>query len=277
MLQTISNLMQKRTHKFQCEKHGMFEKEVICNSDGSPMFKPRCPECVKEAQAEWEAGREERERQALIEQKRKEAEARHNRLHFIGVPEEYINKTFKCFSSATDSSANALNLTRRFVNGWEKAKEGGYGLLFFGSCGTGKTHLACAAIQEILDTYQNPEPISMKYTRTMDLIREYRETWSDKEGRSESDVIQYYSSLDLLVLDEVGVQSGSSNEQQILFSILDRRVTNSKPTILISNLNRKDIQTLLGERLFDRIQSKCVPCVFTGKSHRKPATAEVFG
>lgn len=278
MFQTITNELRKRRIEFSCDKHGVYVGEVICSSTNTPFYTPRCPECEKEAEAqrqkEWELHHEEWERAAEEERKKKAYEAYINQLRSFGIPEEYLTKTLAQFVVNTDSDRKALNLTRRFLSGWAKAQEGGYGLLFLGSCGTGKTHLACSAMRELAQRDPN---YYFRYARVMDLIREYRETWGREHGGSESEAIRSYASPDLLVLDELGVQAGSVNEQQILFAVLDRRITNKKPTILISNLNKKDLQVLLGERLFDRIQSKCVPCVFTGKSHRKPATEEVFG
>ncbi|WP_418945066.1 ATP-binding protein [Parasutterella sp.] len=88
--------------------------------------------------------------------------------------------------------------------------------------------------------------------------------------------LKFFSSIQLLVIDEVGVQKGSESEKRILFSILDNRVTSKKPTILMTNLGIKDCGLVLGDRLYDRIRSKCVPVLFKGNSFRKPATPDVF-
>lgn len=84
------------------------------------------------------------------------------------------------------------------------------------------------------------------------------------------------SKIGLLVLDEIGVQKGSDAERRILFSVMDRRLTNKKPTILLTNLPPEALLALLGDRLMDRVSSKCVARQFLGRSMRKPATDAVF-
>lgn len=44
----------------------------------------------------------------------------------------------------------------------------------------------------------------------------------------------------------------------------------------MSNLGPKALAELLGDRLYDRVRSKCVPMLFAGPSMRKPATADLF-
>ena len=78
------------------------------------------------------------------------------------------------------------------------------------------------------------------------------------------------------MIDEIGVQKGSDAERRILFSILENRMTDKYPTILISNLNAETLSDLIGERLYDRIKSKGVPSLFMGPSMRKQATADLF-
>ena len=93
---------------------------------------------------------------------------------------------------------------------------------------------------------------------------------------TEDDVIDRISKIGLLVLDEIGVQKGSDAERRILFSVMDRRLTNKKPTILLTNLPPEALLALLGDRLMDRVSSKCVARQFLGRSMRKPATDAVF-
>ena len=71
-----------------------------------------------------------------------------------------------------------------------------------------------------------------------------------------------------LVLDEIGVQSGSEYEKKRLFQIIDGRIKNGRPTILISNLDRDELKALLTPRVMSRIKSSVYPLTFTGRSRR---------
>ncbi len=77
--------------------------------------------------------------------------------------------------------------------------------------------------------------------------------------------------IDLLVIDEVGIQFGTDTERMILYEILDLRYEAMLPVILTTNItDLKSLEKLLGERIIDRLfegESKIV--VFEWESHRR--------
>jgi DNA replication protein DnaC len=262
---TIFGKLEIRQVKASCPLHG----EYLANEvwlGGQLKEVSECPECFKLNKAQ----------RAIEEEKARKEETEKNRLARIKesrMPLEYQVKDFSTFITETESQRNALAMAKRFVNGWEKAKAGGYGLLLLGGCGTGKTHLACAIMLELLDKYACLYP---RYYKVTEIFSAVRNTYQQGATTNEEETIKFFSSIQLLVIDEVGVQKGSEAEKRILFSILDNRVTSNKPTILMSNLGPKALAELLGDRLYDRVRSKCVPMLFAGPSMRKPATADLF-
>ena len=262
---TIIGKLEIRQVKAICPLHG----EYLANEvwlGGQLKEVSECPECFKLNKAQ-RAIEEEKAR------KQEEAKNRQARIKETRMPLEYQNKDFSTFITETESQRNALAMAKRFVNGWEKAKAGGYGLLFLGGCGTGKTHLACAIMLELLDKYACLYP---RYYKVTEIFSAVRSTYQTGVITNEEEMLKFFSSIQLLVIDEVGIQKGSEAEKRILFSILDNRVTSNKPTILMSNLGPKALAELLGDRLYDRVRSKCVPMLFAGPSMRKPATADLF-
>lgn len=262
---TILGKLEIRQVKTMCPLHGEYLANQVWLS-GQIKEISECPECFKLKQAQ----------KAIEEEKARKEEAERNRKQRIvetRMPLEYQTKDFSTFIQETDSQKAAFKLARRFVKGWEKAKAGGYGLLFLGSCGTGKTHLACAIMIELLKEYAFSYP---RYYKASEIFSSVRSTYQAVSTTNEEETLKFFSSIQLLVIDEVGVQKGSEAEKRILFSILDNRVTSNKPTILMSNLGPKALEELLGDRLYDRVRSKCVPMLFAGPSMRKPATADLF-
>jgi DNA replication protein DnaC len=262
---TILGKLEIRQVKTNCPLHGEYLANQVWLS-GQIKEVSECPECFKLKEA----------RRAIDEEKARKEEAERNRKQRIvetRMPLEYQTKDFSTFIQETDSQKAAFKLARRFVKGWEKAKAGGYGLLFLGSCGTGKTHLACAIMIELLKEYAFSYP---RYYKASEIFSAVRSTYQAGASTNEEETLKFFSSIQLLVIDEVGVQKGSEAEKRILFSILDNRVTSNKPSILLSNLGPKALEELLGDRLYDRIRSKCVPMLFAGTSMRKPATADLF-
>lgn len=262
---TILGKLEIRQVKTMCPLHGEYLANQVWLS-GQIKEISECPECFKLKQAQ----------KAIEEEKARKEEAERNRMERIKetrMPLEYQTKDFSTFFQDTESQREEFNMAERFVNGWEKAKAGGYGLLFLGGCGTGKTHLACAIMLELMDRYLFVYP---RYYKVSEIFSAVRNTYQQGATTNEEETIKFFSSIQLLVIDEVGIQKGSEAEKRILFSILDNRVTSNKPTILMSNLGPKALAELLGDRLYDRVRSKCVPMLFSGPSMRKPATADLF-
>lgn len=262
---TIIGKLEIRQVKASCPLHG----EYLANEvwlGGQLKEVSECPECFKLKQAQ----------KAIEEEKAMQEKAQKSRMERIKetrMPLEYQTKDFATFFQDTESQREAFNMAERFVNGWEKAKAGGYGLLFLGGCGTGKTHLACAIMLELMERYLFVYP---RYYKVSEIFSAVRSTYQTGVITNEEEMLKFFSSIQLLVIDEVGIQKGSEAEKRILFSILDNRVTSNKPTILMSNLGPKALAELLGDRLYDRVRSKCVPMLFAGPSMRKPATADLF-
>ena len=264
---TVVAGLRQRHDEYECPEHGKYIGTTIFLG-GKVCSGPVCPKCLN-IRLEREA-REEAEAQKAI---KAQADARRLEaaLFRSRIPEAYQSKTFDNFRAVTDNQAGALALAKRFVKGWERAEASGYGLLFYGNCGTGKSHLACAILKSLLPG------VNGLYIRVGDLIRYIRSTWAKSSVLSDFEAIRQYVDIDLLVLDEVGVQAGTENEQQLLFAVIDARLAENRPTIFLTNLEPCELSRVLGERLVDRIREKCVPYKFAGKSQRRDLNAHVFG
>ena len=227
-----------------------------------------CPVCHRLREEEAARGRAAVYAQIEAERERQRLE---EALGRACIPADFRDKTFDTFIADTPELQAALSLAKRFVSGWQKAREGGYGLLFYGNPGTGKSHLAISIIKALL-----PQAAGL-YTRVPDMIGYIRAQWHPDSETSSYAAIRSYVDIDLLVVDELGVQSGSINEQTLLFEVIDARLSENRPTIFLSNLAPIDLVPIIGERLVDRIKGKCVAQRFSGDSRRKPLTADVFG
>lgn len=138
---------------------------------------------------------------------------------------------------------------RRYAEKWTTlGSKLGTSILMVGKPGTGKTHLALATANHVIKHHQE----SALYTTVYRMVRTIKDTWRGGDT-SERSAVNSFVEPALLVLDEVGVQWGSEAEQIILFEVLNRRYEERRPTILISNLDLKGVEDVLGERVVDRI------------------------
>lgn len=220
-----------------CEKHGRYPA-VYVDSDGSlkAINGKLCPYCN------------------AVELYRKE-------MKTALIPTRFIDKSLENFEAKTEWQANAKAKVAHYIANLERFADQGRSLIFLGNVGTGKTHLAVSLLKAFLQKGGSGVFLSVS-----DLILDIRDSWGKGSAREK---IELYASADLLVLDEVGVQAGTDNERQILFSIINRRYNEVKPTVLISNLDIHSFKSFVGKRIFDRLKENGGDLIaFIGESYR---------
>lgn len=246
--------------EMECDKHGAYVSAGARYMGRREIWTP-CPGCEDERLAA--------ERQAEAEKK---ADAARRELEFqIGeaaIPMRFIGRTLDNFNASTLEQQAALSIAREFVREFEANAKRGSSLIFSGLPGTGKSHLATAILQALM-----PRHCGL-YTTCMGVIRSVRGTWRKDSDRSEQQVLNIFAEVPLLVLDEIGVQYGTDGEQTILFDVLDRRYRDMKPSIFLTNQDKKGFKEFIGERTFDRLTetSRWVP--FDWASYRPQARKE---
>lgn len=237
----------------QCEKHGEYESINYLGAVWS-----HCPECVE---IENEA-----DRLAELEARKAEETAKWERtLKHSSIPERFKDRTLDSYKADNPQQTAALRYCKEYADSFDKAMKLGTSIIFCGNPGTGKTHLAIGIALEAISKHGR----LVLFTTVMKSIRRIKATWQRGSEETETQVLEIFTSVDLLILDEVGVQFGSETEENLLFDIINTRYEDRKPTILISNLDGAGVKKYLGERAFDRIREdggKLIP--FTWSSYR---------
>jgi DNA replication protein DnaC len=243
-----------KTRQQHCALHGDYESRAVTLGD-TVLHWPGCVQCAAAAQAERAAAQAVAD--AVARQHRLEA-----RLQQTGIPLRYRNKTFASFVADTDGKAVARAGAMAFAADFSRHRRDGSVLVLSGKPGTGKSHLAIAIGQQVMQRG------TVLYTSAIDAVRMIRDTWRRDAERSESQVLRMLAAIDLLILDEVGVQYGTDAEQITLFDIIDKRYRDLMPTILLTNLGTADMKAFLGERSFDRLREGGVWLKFDWESQR---------
>lgn len=60
--------------------------------------------------------------------------------------------------------------------------------------------------------------------------------------------------VDLLIIDEIGVQRENRHEFVVLNQIVDRRLSAMKPVGMLTNFIQPELARVLGDRIMDRMQ-----------------------
>ena len=98
--------------------------------------------------------------------------------------------------------------------------------------------------------------------------------FNHKFGREKINIIR---SMDLLVIDEIGVQTESRYEKVIINQIVDRRSSSKRPTGMLTNHNIDEMTRLLGERVMDRMKlGNSLYVIFDWESYRSRVTGKEY-
>ena len=163
------------------------------------------------------------------------------------IPPNYANASFDNFMlpqdnhiarrSLADSLVIVRSYTREFPHGDKP------GLLFLGDPGTGKTHLAVAAMRSLIA--RGFEGLFYDYQSLLERIR------SSYDSASQiSDKAAYRNALDaeILLLDDLGAQRITDWTEDTVTSIITHRCNNKKPLIATTNLIDPDAGGVVIER-----------------------------
>jgi len=223
-----------------CEKHGDYEVKYQPFGKKVWVFDV-CTKCVAEQ-------KELDERKRIEDQEKQDREnklkLRESRRVNAGISKRNLYKTFDDYMVSSPGQQLAKDSMMTFVKNFPTDKN----LLLLGSVGTGKTLLASAALDQLVDKF------NCRIKKVSEIVREFKNSWAKDTDFNEDDVADHYIGLDLLIIDEVGTQFGSDTEKLFIFEVIDGRYQDMKPTILISNLDVDGVGEVIGQRCIDRLR-----------------------
>lgn len=141
-----------------------------------------------------------------------------------------------------------------FVQHWE-GKQGpqSHGLYLWGRPGTGKTLLACAILNELIFKHR----VACKYAKInrdfLNALRESYQKGSEYHGM-ESAIETEFAEIDLLVIDDFGVQKESDWSNSKLYDLIDARYEQGRLTIFTSNASPAEWKDKAEGRIYSRLQ-----------------------
>ena len=142
-------------------------------------------------------------------------------------------------------------------------------LLLRGPTGTGKTHVSLAIARTAAE-----KGYSVVYGPVQMLLHQLeREHFGKTEGDSERTVLE----CDLLVLDDLGCEFGSSFTVAALYNIINTRILCGLPTVISTNLDQEQLRERYGDQIASRIIGEYIPLTFAGRDVRQMLAAERMG
>lgn len=167
------------------------------------------------------------------------------RLRVDGVPKLYGGCTFENFIGNEKLIDDLKGLLTSPDN-----------IVLRGNTGCGKTHLAIAMAKQIpskvISTRLNII-LGSVFITVPELLLKIRSSFRDSTTETEEQLIDYYTSCEVLILDDLGSEKSSEYSITTLYIILDRRISQVKRTIITTNLSQSEIEQTLGSRVASRL------------------------
>ena len=177
------------------------------------------------------------------------------------IPQRYHGKTFEDYIE-TDSNKDALDCAKWILDNNE------FGLLITGGCGCGKTMLSAIIANESIKRGR-----TVLFATVPDLLNNIKRKFNSESGTE--DIVKSIKNVDVLVLDDFGVEKMTDWVAETLFTIINERYNNQRQTIITSNLTVQAMESNLngeysetGTRIISRIRSMCKRVEIKGKDWR---------
>lgn len=214
-------------------------------------------------------------------------EKKDNRILFLYAPCKYQKEMKKKEEEAVSRDKDILNASLKDVDKdkerievikWIKAFYDNYektgknkGLYLHGNFGCGKTYLISALFNEL-----SKKRVSSEIVYYPELLRDIKSDFDSYVDR-----IDYLENVDLLLIDDIGAEKVTEwSRDEILGTILQKRMNNYKTTFFTSNLDMEALQQHLrinnysddemkARRIIERIKQLTDDIELIGENKRK--------
>lgn len=202
-----------------------------------------------------------------VAQNAKEAEEKRKRdrmqyldsMRRTGFPDAEMREWTFAKSDHTDQKNE--NIARKYVANFDAMRSQGTGLLLCGSVGTGKSFLAAAIANGLIN--QGTPCLMTNFSRIISRV-------SEKFGGDQK-YLDDLNRFDLLIIDDLGAERDTEFTWEKVMNVIDARYRAGLPLIITTNLTLKDLadpSDIRRQRVFSRLKEMCVFLEVNGADRR---------
>lgn len=213
----------------------------------------------------------EREKQLLKDYEEFRKEKLNKKIkQFYGtefITEQFRKQTLESFITNKENLKTKL-AAMKFIQKF-KNKEMKKGIIFVGQNGTGKTHISVAISNELMK-----ENVPVIFGTLTDLVEKYTKSY---QNHTDGEITKLYAKVDLLIIDDLGVETMNDWMLSKLFVIINERMNNELPTIITTNYNLEELKIRLSipnkvcetpNSIISRLCSMCYRVECKGNDYR---------
>ncbi|MGF1506317.1 MAG: ATP-binding protein [Anaerolineae bacterium] len=171
-----------------------------------------------------------------------------DRLRRISGLEHLADKTLETFDTApkwiSDTAKQKLSIAYDLAQNFIRSRD--TWLFLYGPPGTGKTHLAAAVANALLE-----HGVEVIFATVPDLLDYLRAAFGPNSTESSDYRLQQLKNAEVLILDDLGAQHGTSWALEKLYQIINYRYMAQMPTVITSNHSHTTLEQRLSSRLAD--------------------------
>lgn len=193
-----------------------------------------------------------------------------NRLTFANIPNAFKDLTIKSFDTdiykTTNGRQQALNVKKmcyNYVKNYELMQAKGKGLYLYSEVkGSGKTRMAVSIANALI----NNKNVRARFATSLQILEEIKNTYNKDNNETESKLIKELSSVDVIIIDDLGVEQEKSWVNEKFYSIINSRMLENKVTIFTSNCKIEKLK--LDDRIKNRVAKMTIQIEFPAESIR---------
>ena len=152
--------------------------------------------------------------------------------------QNYISKRLKDYNfknfKVTDVNKKEVEIAEDYTKKCIENKQEN-GLIITGNSGVGKTHLVASISNKLIE--KDKLVLMGRLTSLLDMIKE---TFKDN-SKSENELIELFSNVDMVVIDDLGTEKISSWALDKLYTIIENRNENKLPIIITTKFDKEGL------------------------------------